>query len=148
MNVSASTGLLDKNDTIILTKDILTIISMLATVAGYFLAHSYLNNVSLSKECLLLHLYKEVIGVVLWRRVFWMLEVFQINWYGLRKMQAVIVSFGVWCGAIYLAVILNIIGCLKFYMLRSGTVDPQIPWMGEKLPTRTEVVLPPRTPPY
>ena len=131
MNHSAFTDLSDKNDSIIFAKDILTIIAMLATVAGYFLAHSYLNNVSLSKECLLLHLYKEVIGVVLWSRAFWMLEVFQINWYGLRKLQAVIVSFGVWWGAIYLAIILNIIGCLKFYMMRSGTIDPQIPWMGE-----------------
>ena len=131
MNHSTSTNISDKNDSIIFVKDIVTIIAMVATVAGYFLAHSYLNNVSLSKECLLLHLYKEVVGVVLWSRAFWMLEVFQIDWYGLRKLQAVIVSFGVWWGAIYLAIILNIIGCLKFYMMRSGTIDPQIPWMGE-----------------
>ena len=131
MNNTSATNQFEANESVRLSKDALTTIAMIATVSGYLLANSYLNSVSLAKECLLLHLYREVGRIVLWVRSIWMIEVILSNWDWLSKLKAIIVSIGVHSGALYLAIIMNTISCLKLYMLKKGVIDPPIPWMGE-----------------
>ena len=131
MNSTMCTNISETCYSIDLAKDVLSFIAFLTTISGYLLAYSYLNSVSAAKECLLLYLYKDVGSAIVWIRSFWVIDVVLSKWNEIRKLQAIVISLGVWFGGLYLAIIINIISCLKFYMTKTGLVDPPIRWMGE-----------------
>ena len=133
MNATKETEELNPNYAIGLARDSLAVIAFLATVTVSLLVRSYLNSVSFAKECLLLYLYKEVATAISWMRFFWVIEVILSNWNGFRtkEWEAIVISFGIWSGALYMAMILNIICFLKLYMTKTGLIDPPIPLMGE-----------------
>ena len=115
------------------THNVLTSISFVLCGSVSCLILSYLNSVALNKECLLLYLYKDFIRAIFWNRTFWMIEVITSSFYenGLDKFWSAFISFGVWGGALYIALIVNIIFLLRLYIAKKGLIDLQIPWMGE-----------------
>ena len=117
-----------------LSYDILVGLSFITFVPAYILANSYFKSVSLDKECLLLHIHKDVITSLLLWRTFWLVEVIMRYWNkeGLNETQAMIVTFGLWFAAFYLALILIFISIYKLYMSKTKTVDPTIPWLGKE----------------
>ena len=114
----------------VLAKNVLAAFAMITTVAGYLLANSYLSSVALVKECLLLYLYKEMVAVIVWIQAICGIEVVLGNYDELRQFVTFIVSFGFVWGARYLFIVMNITGFLKFYMMKTGQIDPPILWMG------------------
>ena len=124
----------DAIDAFGLVADFLIILSFISTLTVCLLVRSYLNSVSLSKECLLLYLYKEVATAIAWMRFVWVVEVVLANWnvFEARQLEATIISFIMWFGFFYLVVIFIIISFLKLYMNKTGQVDPPMPmWVGE-----------------
>ena len=119
---------------ITLTYDILIILTLITFVPAYTLINSYFNGVSLEKECLLLHLYKDVISSLLLWRSFWVVEVIIKYWNKKtpNETQAMIVSFGLFFAGYYLALILIFISIYKLYMSKTKTVDPTIAWLGKE----------------
>ena len=88
-----------------LTYDILTLLSFIPFGTTYVLAFSYLNSVSLAKECLHVYLYKDVLlSMLLWRK-FSATEVVIdfLNGGETGKIQVIIIAFGLWFAALYLA---------------------------------------------
>ena len=116
-----------------LTHNVLVSISFVLCGSVSCLILSYLNSVALNKECLLLYLYKDFIGAIFWNRTFWMIEVITSSFYdiGLNDFWSIFISFGVWGGTLYIALIVNIIFLLKLHMAKHELIDLQIPWMGE-----------------
>ena len=123
----------DVNYAMGMARDILAGIAFLTTMTVSLLVRSYLNSVSLAKQCLLLYLYKEVGTAISWMRFFWVIEVVLSNWVGFetKHWEAIVISFGIWCWAWYLSLILNIICFLKLYMTRTKLLDPPLPLMGK-----------------
>ena len=113
--------------------DILIVLCLATFVPAYILINSYFNSVSLHKECLLIHLYKDVISSLLLWRAFWVAEVIIKYWNkkNQNEIQAFIVSFGLFFAAGYLALILIFISIYKLYMSKTKTVDPTITWLGK-----------------
>ena len=113
--------------------DILIVLCLATFVPAYILIYSYFNSVSLDKECLLIHLYKDVISSLLLWRAFWVAVVITKYWNkkNQNETQAFIVSFGLFFVAGYLALILIFISIYKLYMSKTKTVDPTIAWLGK-----------------
>ena len=116
-----------------LSYDIFIVLAFITFVPAYVLIKSYFNSVSLDKECLLLHLYKDVISSILLWRAFWVVEVIIKYWNKKRpnETQALIVSFGLFFAGFYLALILIFISIYKLYVSKTKTVDPTITWLGK-----------------
>ena len=116
-----------------LTYDILTLLSFIPFGTTYGLASSYLNSVSLAKECLLVYLYKDVLLSMLLWRTFSAIEVVIDFWNGgeTGKTQAIILAFGLWFAALYLTLTLTFISIYNLYMAKSNTIDPTINWLGK-----------------
>ena len=133
MNITKDDAQSNANSAIGLARDLLAVIAFLTIVTVVLLVRSYLNSVSFAKECLLLYLYKDFASAMSWMRFFWVIEVILSNWNGFesKKWEAIAIAFGIWSGALYMALVLNIICFLKFYMTKTGLIDPPIPWMGE-----------------
>ena len=123
----------DENHTIDLAYDILKILAFILFGTAYVLAFSYLNSISLAKECLLVPLYKDVMSSMMLYRTFSAMEVIPDFWdvEGTSKTQAIIVSFGLWFGGLYLALTLIFISIYNFYVAKSNTIDPTIDWLGK-----------------
>ena len=115
-----------------ITHDTLVSISFLSCGAMSSLIVSYLNSVSLDKECLLLYLYKDFIKAIFWNRSIWMLEVILrlIDEMARDHLWSLVISFGIWGGTFYLALIVNIIFLLRLYMTKKGLIDLQLEWLG------------------
>ena len=115
-----------------ITHDIMVSISFLSCGAMSSLILSYLNSVSLDKECLLLYLYKDFIKAIFWNRSIWMFEVILrlIEETERNHFWSLVISFGVWGGTFYLALIVNIIFLLRLYMTKNGLIDLQLQWLG------------------
>ena len=133
MNITKDDVESSANPAISLTRDLLAVIAFLTIVTVVLLVRSYLNSVSFAKQCLLLYLYKDFASAISWMRFFWVIEVILSNWnaFETKKWEAIAIAFGIWSGALYMALVLNIICFLKFYMTKTGLIDPPIPWMGE-----------------
>ena len=129
--ISISSNDLQESNTpyvIEITHDTLVSISFLSCGAMSSLILSYLNSVSLDKECLLLYLYKDFIKAIFWNRSIWMFEVVLrlIEETERNHFRSLVISYGVWGGTFYLALIVNIIFLLRLYMTKNGVIDLEI----------------------
>ena len=92
----------------------------------------YFQNVSLAKECILLKMYQDVISSLLWNNCLWMMRQILANWNkkGMNKVIAMIVSFCISYGTIYLFLTITLISIYTFYMAKTKMLDPPIPMIG------------------
>ena len=97
---------------------LINMLSFIPFGTAYILSFSYLNSISLAKECLLVYLYKDMLVSMLWWRTFSAIEVIVSFWNAgeTEKIPAIIISLGFWFGAMYLALILMIISIYNLYI--------------------------------
>ena len=93
---------------------------------------SYLNNVSLLKECVLLYLYKDVAIMFILKNC---IRLFcAIVWYSNRSgleigpTKAKVISFVQVLLSISILILINIINAVKCYIIKSKVLDPPVPW--------------------
>ena len=112
--------------------DILAIIAFIALGSASVLILSYLNGVSLSKRCLILYLYKDMVSSILLFRTFVTMQTLlsYLNEEGTNKILAILVSYSFSCNILYTALNLIFISINRFYMAKSNMIDPQMPMMG------------------
>ena len=80
----------DGEHVIDMLSDILKIASFILFGIAYVLALSYLNSLSLAKECLLVYLYKDVLSMMLSWRTFLAIEVILNTFYRITHMILVL----------------------------------------------------------
>lgn len=124
---------LDQEDAIGIAYDVLALLSFLTFVPAYVCTYSYLNSVSLAKECLQLYLYKDIISSLLLWRTLWAIEVIISYWNeeGTSEIQAMVTSFGLWFVILYFVLITIFLKIHNLRMAKTNTIDPTIPWLGE-----------------
>ena len=112
--------------------DTLCIIGSIAFGSASVLTLSYLNDLSLSKRCLILYLYKDMISSVTLVRAFVMIQTLlsHLNEEGTNWILAMLVSYSLSCCVLYTVLNLIFISIIKFYMAKLNMIDPQIPMMG------------------
>ena len=123
----------DGEHVIDMVSDILKIVSFILFGIAYALAFSYLNSLSLAKECLLVYLYKDVLSTMLSWRTFLAIEVMIDFWKveGTSENEALLISFGLILGAMYSILILIFISIYNLYMAKTNKIDPTINWLGK-----------------
>ena len=94
---------------------------------------SYLSNVSLSKTCLLLHLYKDFVTILISLRFVWMINVVlgYLNLETDDKLQSKIMVFCLFSGILALLLVMNLISGLKLVIAKRMELDPALPWIGD-----------------
>ena len=123
----------DGEHVIDMLSDILKIASFILFGIAYVLALSYLNSLSLVKECLLVYLYKDILSMMLSWRTFLAIEVMIDFWKveGTSKTEALMISFGLQFGAMYSILILIFISIYNLYTAKTNKIDPTINWLGK-----------------
>ena len=111
---------------------IISIISFLMTIISLVLTLSYLKSVSVSKECVLLYLYKDVVMVWISLNILWLARVvltyFNESKLGMTEFQAKCISFGISVLLLSVIFILNGIRMIKLYVAKTRTIDPPMLW--------------------
>ena len=108
-----------------------TVMTAFSTVMVSFILE-YLNNTSPVKECILLYLCKDVCKIFLlfvWILYFAVLDCLIVgNGTYLGIVSAKLFTFTWIFLSLYLLLILNIIGAIKFYVMKELKLDPPMPW--------------------
>ena len=93
---------------------------------------SYLNNLSITKSCLLLYLYKDAVATTLLASYIWIIIIFScyFNSEGFMSnlVQATILSMILISVELELILILNLVSIIKLYTMKEKVIDPQMPW--------------------
>ena len=96
---------------------------------------SYLHNISLVNECLLLHMYKDIVIILIFTRI--SLIVKRMSGFfiksslaplSLSPFVAKIISFSLLSLSLCILIILSAIGILRLYMAKTVTLDPPMPF--------------------
>ena len=130
---STSPGEQDLYENIILANDILGFLAFLATGTASLLILSYLYNVSLAKEGLLLYLYRDFVIILVSLRAlwasFWLLKYLDKSI--INKFPTKLLVFCLYGGVLFIALVMNLISALKLFISKRKMLDPPIPWIGE-----------------
>ena len=114
-----------------------TILGAIISSTLLILIFSYLNNVSLVKECVLVYLYKDVVIIFILMncvRVIWIIVWYSNNsGFGIEATQAKVISLGHYFLVILLLLLINILNAVKCYILKSKVLDPPMPWRDEDI---------------
>ena len=93
---------------------------------------SYFGNLALSKDCLLLYLYKDLMTLVICLNC--MAEISLVlaytfgGWMGISATAAKCLSFMACNILLLLLLFMNIISAIKFYQKKANILDPTMPW--------------------
>ena len=118
---------------IILANDVLGFLAFLATATTSVLILSYLYNVSLAKEGLLLYLYRDFVTILISLRAFWAIKwlLNHLEKSSINKFPTKLLMFCLYGGILSLALVMNLISALKLFIAKRMMLDPPIPWIGE-----------------
>lgn len=109
-----------------------SILSLLVSTVLLTFIWKYLKNASITKECILLYLYEDSVGIVLIAGWIWFAIVLScyISTAGssLGVYEVTILSFCIITIELQLLLILNIVSIIKLYMMKEMVLDPPIPW--------------------
>ena len=116
-----------------LVNDVIGFIAFFITAITSAGLYSYLSNVSLSKTCLLLHLYKDFVTILVSLRFVWMIKVIlsYLNVETEDKVQTKIIVFCLFSGILALLLVMNLISGLKLVIAKRMELDPSLPWIGD-----------------
>ena len=118
---------------LVLGNDILGILAFFTTVITSATLFSYLNNVSLAKNCLLLYLYKDFLIILILLRFVWVIKVI-VSYFDVHTENHVSEKIVVFCllsGILSLQSIMNMISGLKLIIAKRMELDPSLPWIGD-----------------
>ena len=109
-----------------------SMMSFIISTALFFFMISYLNNVSLAKQGVLVCLYKDVLAILVSLNCLWMLGMILCfcskHGNNMGLFEAKILSFCMWCLLITLLLLIIVISCIKFYVKKEKMLDPPMPW--------------------
>ena len=111
---------------------IFSILSLLTSTILLTFIWNYLKNAAITKECILLYLYEDSVGIVLIGSWVWFAIV--ISGYTtttgatLGVYQVTILSFCIITIELQLLLILNVVSIIKLYTIKEMVLDPPIPW--------------------
>ena len=93
---------------------------------------SYLRNISLAKQCVLLFLYKDVLATWILLIYLWQIRVLFCYYYGdgfgIDFLPDKMISFVMYCFILVLLFMINLISAIRFYMMKTKLLDPPMPW--------------------
>ena len=97
-----------------------------------FMILSYLRNISLAKQCVLLFLYKDVLATWIFLTYLWQIRVlfcyYYGNGFGIDFLPDKMISFVMYCFILVLLFMINLISAIRFYMMKTKMLDPPMPW--------------------
>ena len=100
-----------------------SMMSFIISTALFFFMISYLNNVSLAKQGVLVCLYKDVLAILVSLNCLWMLGMILCfcskHGNNMGLFEAKILSFCMWCLLITLLLLIIVISCIKFYVKKT-----------------------------
>ena len=112
-------------------------ISFIISIILLVVILDYLRSVSLAKECILLHLYKDVVMIWIAINCIWMLMVILcfLTKIGIDNniFVATTISFLLCTLCVLLYVYMIGISALNFYMIKTKMLDPPMPWGDDDL---------------
>ena len=101
--------------------------------------YSYLDNICLVRECVLLYCYKDVIAISIFIRalilVKWIISYSKPNAsenMTVGTMPAKLLAFGIFVFGLYTLLILNIISSIRLYVTKTMVLDPPMPWENDE----------------
>ena len=112
--------------------NLLFIVSNVISNILLLLIFSFLNNVSLAKECVLLHLYKDLLINWVLINCIWIIKVILYyntgNGIGLEETSAKVVAFVCLSLTMISLLQVNFACAIKLYITKTMLLDPPIPW--------------------
>ena len=117
-------------------QNIVFIFACAISVALMVMIYSYLSNMNSVSECVLLHLYKDFVIVLITSRI-WMVIKVIVESFTITESQSVvtmsqlsakILSFAIFSLTNTVLMMLNIIGAIRLYMTKTMLLDPPLPW--------------------
>ena len=109
-----------------------SLLTLLFSTILLSLIWSYLNNLSITKSCLLLYLYKDAVATTLLASYIWIIIIFScyFNSEGFMSnlVQATILSMVLISVELELILILNLVSIIKLYTMKEKVIDPPMPW--------------------
>lgn len=101
--------------------------------------YSYLDNISLVRECVLLYCYKDVIAISIFLRVLilvkWIISYSKPNAsenMTVGIMPAKLLAFGIFSFGLYTLLILNVISSIRLHVTKTMVLDPPMPWENDE----------------
>ena len=117
-------------------QNIFCIFACAISVALMVMIYSYPSNMNSVSECLLLHLYKDFVIILITSRS-WMVIKLIVESFTITESQSVvtmsqlsakILSFTIFALTNTVLMMLNIIGAIRLYMAKTMLLDPPMPW--------------------
>ena len=109
-----------------------SILTLLISTILLSLIWSYLNNVSITKRCLLLYLYQDAIAITLMASYIWVAIIISCfsnaNGFMSNRTEATILSICLISVEIALILIVNLVSLIKIYTMKEKVIDPPMPW--------------------
>ena len=105
--------------------------STILSITFFVLIFTYLNNLSLAKECVLVYLYKDVSITCISINCLWLTQsvfLYLTRNASLGGIEAKVFSYML-CSLLSLCgLLMNVISAIKFYMTKTNVLDPPMPW--------------------
>ena len=117
-------------------QNIFLIFACLMSVALLVIIYSYLCNMNSVSECVLLHLYKDFVAILIISRI-WMVVKVIVESFTATNSQSVAImsqftaktlSFTIFSLTNMVLMMLNIIAAIRLYMTKTMLLDPPMPW--------------------
>ena len=107
-------------------------LSMIISNLILFVIISYLKNISLVKQCLVICLYEDLAMIMICLNSVWEIRLllsYSIgDGLGIAKTISLILSFCAFCLMGLLLSLMNVVSALKLYMNKTNLLDPPMPW--------------------
>ena len=116
--------------------NILFVVACAISVILLVLIYCYLHNMNSAKECILVHLYKDFVAIMIITRI-WLISkaiaaiitiTYLRNLATMSQLTAKIFSFTFIALANFTLMIMNSIAAIRLYMTKTMVLDPPIPW--------------------
>ena len=106
------------------------------SVALLIIIYSYLRNIGLVNECVMLHLYKDVVAIFIFMRIAQITKGIvgsftltkSTDQKTMNQISAQILSFTLFASTFAILTLLNIISAIRLYIAKKMVLDPPIPW--------------------
>ena len=106
------------------------------SVALLIIIYSYLRNIGLVNECVLLHLYKDVVAIFIFMRIVQITKGIVGSFTltkskdqtSMNQISAQILSFTLFASTFAILTLLNIISAIRLYIAKKMVLDPPMPW--------------------
>ena len=108
----------------------------LISVVLLVIIYSYLYNMNSVSECVLLHLYKDFVAILIISRIWIVIKVIVESFTitdspsvaTMSQLTAKILSFTIFSLTNMVLMMLNIIAAIRLYMTKTMLLDPPMPW--------------------